>query len=137
MQLVFDIETDGLYFHATKIWCLVAVDENNKVYSFTPNKIKEGIELLKSADKIIGHNIIGFDIPVVNKFFGSDLFKNCKITDTLVLSRLLNPILEGGHSLKNWGTKLGQSKIEFEQFDYLSDDMLKYCRNDVALTEKL
>ena len=58
MQLVFDIETDGLYFDATKIWCLVAIDENDKVYSYTEDNINEGIELLKSADKIIGHNII-------------------------------------------------------------------------------
>ena len=50
---------------------------------------------------------------------------------------MLNPVIDGGHSLKNWGTKLGQAKIEFEQFDYLSDDMLKYCRNDVELTERL
>ena len=91
MQLVFDIETDGLYFDATKIWCLVAVDENNKVYSFTPNKIKEGIELLKSADKIIGHNIIGFDIPVIKKLTGVNLYEHTKVLDTLTLSRLFHP----------------------------------------------
>jgi len=47
-----------------------------------------------------------------------------KKTDTLVLSRLLNPMIEGGHSLKNWGTKLGHNKIHFEQFDYL---LLRRC----------
>ena len=31
MDLVFDIETDDL--NATKIWCIVAIDENDKVYS--------------------------------------------------------------------------------------------------------
>ena len=46
-------------------------------------------------------------------------------------------MIEGGHSLKNWGTKLGQNKIHFEQFDYFSEDMLTYCRNDVELTERL
>ena len=63
--------------------------------------------------------------------------KIVKITDTLVLSRLLNPMIDGGHSLKNWGTKLGHNKIEFEQFDFFSEDMLKYCRNDVDLTQRL
>ena len=72
-----------------------------------------------------------------NKFFGYEFFKNVKITDTLVLSRLLNPVIDGGHSLKNWGTKLGHSKIEFEQFDFFSEEMLKYCRNDVDLTQRL
>jgi len=46
-------------------------------------------------------------------------------------------MIEGGHSLRNWGTKLGQNKIHFEQFDYFSEDMLTYCRNDVELTERL
>jgi DNA polymerase I-like protein with 3'-5' exonuclease and polymerase domains len=133
-KVVFDIETT---MTADKIWCIVC-KHNDTYYQFTDGKnLHRFEEFAKQTEEFIGHNIIGFDIPVVNKFFGSDLFKNCKITDTLVLSRLLNPILEGGHSLKNWGTKLGQSKIEFEQFDYLSDDMLRYCRNDVELTERL
>ena len=91
MQLVFDIETDGLYADATTIWCIVAIDESNKVYSFTPNQIDQGIELLKSADKIIGHNIIGFDIPVINKLTGVDLYEHTKVLDTLTLSRLFHP----------------------------------------------
>jgi DNA polymerase I-like protein with 3'-5' exonuclease and polymerase domains len=133
-KVVFDIETT---MTADKIWCIICKHENT-YYQFTDGKnLNRFEEFAKQTKEFIGHNIIGFDVPVVKKFLGEDIFKNCKLTDTLVLSRLLNPILDGGHSLKNWGTKLGQNKIEFEQFDYLSDDMLKYCRNDVALTEKL
>ena len=133
-QVVFDIETT---MTADKIWCIVC-KHNDTYYQFTDGKnLNRFEEFAKQTKEFIGHNIIGFDVPVVKRFLGADVFKNCKLTDTLVLSRLLNPILEGGHSLKNWGTKLGQNKIEFEQFDFLSDDMLKYCRNDVALTEKL
>jgi DNA polymerase I-like protein with 3'-5' exonuclease and polymerase domains len=133
-KVIFDIETT---LTADKIWCIIC-KHGNTYYQFTEGKnLHRFEEFAKQTEEFIGHNIIGFDVPVVNKFFGADLFKDCKITDTLVLSRLLNPILEGGHSLRNWGTKLGQNKIEFEQFDFLSDDMLKYCRNDVALTEKL
>jgi len=133
-KVVFDIETT---MTADKIWCIVCKHDNT-YYQFTDGKnLNRFEEFAKQTKEFIGHNIIGFDVPVVKKFLGADIFKNCKLTDTLVLSRLFNPILEGGHSLKNWGTKLGQNKIEFEQFDFLSDDMLKYCRNDVALTEKL
>jgi len=133
-KVIFDIETT---MTADKIWCIVCKHENT-YYQFTDGKnLNRFEEFAKQTKEFIGHNIIGFDVPVVQKFLGADIFKNCKLTDTLVLSRLLNPILEGGHSLKNWGTKLGTNKIEFEQFDFLSDDMLKYCRNDVALTEKL
>ena len=133
-KVVFDIETT---MSTDKIWCIVCKHENT-YYQFTDGKnLHRFEEFASKTEEFIGHNIIGFDVPVVNQVFGYDLFKNCKLTDTLVLSRLFNPIIEGGHSLKNWGKKLGQSKIEFEQFDFLSDDMLKYCRNDVALTEKL
>ena len=133
-KVVFDIETT---LNADKIWCIIC-KHNKTYYQFTDGKnLHRFEEFAKETKEFIGHNIIGFDVPVVNKFFGKDLFTNCKITDTLVLSRLLNPVIDGGHSLKNWGTKLGQAKIEFEQFEYLSDDMLKYCRNDVELTERL
>ena len=44
MKLVFDIETDDL--NASKIWCIVAIDEDNKVYSYKPGQIEEGIKLL-------------------------------------------------------------------------------------------
>jgi len=133
-KVVFDIETT---MSADKIWCIVC-KHNDTYYQFVDGKnLNRFEEFAKNTKEFIGHNIIGFDIPVIKSFFGQDTFKHCKITDTLVLSRLFNPIIEGGHSLKNWGIKLGLNKIEFEQFDYLSDDMLKYCRNDVALTEKL
>ena len=71
MELVFDIETDDL--DATKIWCIVAIDENDKVYSYSEDKIEKGVKLLQKADKIIGHNIIGFDIPVIKKLYNIDL----------------------------------------------------------------
>ena len=134
-QVVFDVETT---MTADKVWCIVCKHEDT-YYQFTDGKNLHRFEdFAKQTKEFIGHNIIGFDIPVLNKIFGKDLFKDCKITDTLVLSRLFNPILDGGHSLKNWGLKFGgQGKIPFEQFDYLSDEMLTYCRNDVALTEKL
>ena len=132
-KVIFDIETT---MTADKIWCIVC-KHGDTYYQFKEDRLHRFAELIKQTDEVIGHNIIGFDIPVVNKIFGYDVFENCKVTDTLVLSRLLNPMIDGGHSLKNWGTKLGQNKIHFEQFDYFSEDMLTYCRNDVELTERL
>ena len=135
MQLVFDIETDGLYADATTIWCMVAIDENNKVYSFTPNQIEKGIEFLKSADKIIGHNIIGFDIPVIKKLTGVDLHEHTKVLDTLTLSRLFHPTREGGHSLERWGYKLKCPKADQPEFKSYSNEMLQYCVQDVRLNK--
>ena len=127
MQLVFDIETDDL--KATKIWCIVAQDvDTGQIYKYSPNNLDEGYKLLSNAETLIGHNIIGFDIPMVEKF-GGDL-SHIPVIDTLVLSRLFNPTREGGHSLETWGYK--QLKDWFD--DYLnSKEMLDYCVRDVQL----
>jgi len=131
MDLVFDIETDDL--KATKVWCIVAQDvDTNEIFKFPPNKLDDGVKLLQSADRLIGHNIIGFDVPMIKKFFDVDL-TDIELLDTLVLSRLFNPTREGGHSLEKWGYKLGFNKIEFEDYQNYSSDMLNYCVRDVQL----
>ena len=135
MKLVFDIETDGLYQDSKNIWCMVAVDEDDNSYSFKQDEIDKGIELLKSADVIIGHNIIGFDVPVIKKLTGVDLYQHTKVLDTLTLSRLFHPTREGGHSLEKWGYKLNYHKAEQPEFDCYSDEMLDYCLRDVKLNK--
>ena len=138
MELVFDIETDDL--NATEIHCIVAIDENNKQYTFDiiDNNILEGLNFLAEANKLIGHNIIGFDIPVIKKLHGIDLWNKDKVIDTLVLSRLLNPVREKGHSLKVWGSKLGMAKdLPPEDFHIYTKDTLKYCLKDVVLNKLL
>ena len=135
MDLVFDIETDDI--HATKIWCIVAQNpDSGEIFKFPPNKLEEGYQFLTTADRLIGHNIIGFDIPMVHKFSDVDL-SNIEVIDTLVLSRLFNPTRDGGHSLETWGYKLGYPKIEFEDYLNYSDDMLNYCVRDVELNTKV
>ncbi len=131
MELVFDIETDDL--NATKIHCIVAQDvETQKVYTFPPDKLQEGYKFLSQADTLVGHNIIGFDIPMVHKFSDVNL-SSIPVIDTLVLSRLFNPNRDGGHSLEKWGYKLGYHKIDFSDYLNYSEDMLTYCIRDVNL----
>jgi len=131
MQLVFDIETDDL--KATKIHCIVAQDVDTKeIFKFTPDRLQEGYDFLTTADTLIGHNIIGFDIPMVHKFSNVNL-SSIPVIDTLVLSRLFNPSREGGHSLEKWGYKLGYHKIEFSDYLNYSEEMLDYCVRDVEL----
>ena len=135
MELVFDIETDDL--NATKVWCIVAQNPvSGEVFKFPPDKLEEGYQFLTTADTLIGHNIIGFDIPLVEKFGNVDLSDKIVI-DTLVLSRLFNPTRDGGHSLETWGYKLGYPKIEFEDYLNYSEDMLTYCVRDVELNTKV
>ena len=134
-EIVFDIESNGLT--PDKIWCIVAKPLGEAVISFGPTRIKEGIKYLESADVLIGHNILGFDIPVIEKLY--DVKLNHKIIkDTLVMSRLFNPIRENGHSLKTWGYIIGMPKAQQpEDWDSFNNDMLKYCQQDVILNERV
>jgi len=138
MELVFDIEANGFLFEADTIWCIVAIDENDKVYSFRPDQIKEGISFLQSANKLIGHNIIGYDIPLIKKLYDINLYAPDKILDTLTISRLSNPVREGGHSIEKWGYRLGGvQKQVHEDWTQFSEEMLTRCIKDVKINKSL
>ena len=134
-EIVFDIEANGL--KPDTIWCIVAKPIGEPVVSFGPTRIKEGIEYLEQAETLIGHNILGFDIPVIEKLYGGNL-RTKNIKDTLVMSRLYNPIRENGHSLKTWGYIVNLPKAEQpEDWNSYNTDMLKYCQQDVILNERV
>lgn len=94
-----------------------------------------GMKILNDAELIVMHNGIAFDHPALAKL--DFHFDNKKIYDTLIVSRLVNPIREGGHSLRSWGEQLGFSKGEVESFDTYTPEMLEYCKRDVALNLKV
>ena len=110
MALVFDIETDGLLDSVTKIHSLVIYDtEQDKLISCTDNdksytSIKEGIELLRDS-KIVGHNIVKYDIPVIQKLYPDFNPKVDNVFDTLLMSKLVYPdISEWDFRLARKGT---------------------------------
>lgn len=84
---------------------------------------------------LVAHNGIAFDFPVLNRVWGLKI-KLHQVLDTLVLSRLLNP-MRTKHSLAAWGEDLGFPKTEFNQFDQYSEEMRQYCINDVKVLEKV
>jgi DNA polymerase I-like protein with 3'-5' exonuclease and polymerase domains len=138
-NLVFDIEADGL--DPTKIFCIVAQDvDTMDVFTFDNTQLEEGYGLLRAADKLIGHNIIGYDLPAIKDIAGLDL-SNKKIVDTLVLSRLFKPTREGGHGLESWGYRLKFNKGEYganqDAWDAYCPEMLEYCKRDVELNTKV
>jgi DNA polymerase I-like protein with 3'-5' exonuclease and polymerase domains len=107
-RIVLDIETDMSH---KKIHIVVTKDlDTNEV-----NVWKEASQLreyLKDATLIIGHNVISFDAPILNRLWKTKIrLKN--VQDTLILSRLLDPSREKGHSLEAWGESLGIPKINY------------------------
>ena len=151
--LIFDLESDGLYDDVSKIHCLVIYDiQSGNTFSYGPDAIDNAIGHLDSADVLIGHNILFYDIPVLKKLHGTN-FK-ARVIDTLICTRLIwpketlydldeeqyqevPPKLKGSASLKAWGYRLADHKIEFQDFTEYSQEMLDYCIQDVRVTEKL
>lgn len=164
-RLLFDIETDGLLDSCTEIHCLVLKNyDTGEVISCTDSaplgssyaSIEYGLQLMVGADELIGHNVIKFDIPALNKITGYSFSRN-QVVDTLVLSRLIWPDttdqdmvlrsrgklpgrLMKRHSLEAWGHRLGAFKGDFgsnSDFSSWSDEMQSYCEQDVEVTAKL
>jgi DNA polymerase I len=128
--LILDIETDGL--DPTKIWCC-ATNLFGTVYDAETFKAQLAT---KDVQRIVAHNGIGFDYPVMSKLWGVD-WSGYELMDSLVLSRLANPSREAGHSLRQWGERLGFPKGDHEDWSQLSCEMVKYCEQDVAVTVRV
>ena len=132
-EIIIDIETN---MGASHIWCAVTKDlSTQEVKVWTEAEKLQGF--LAKESIIIGHNVIGFDAPVLKKHWNIQL-DNHQIKDTLVMSRLLKPTIENGHSLRAWGQRLGKNKDDFKDFDGgLTSEMVRYCKQDVEVTATL
>ncbi len=132
-RLVFDLEANGLYREATQIWCIVTKDiDTGERNEYDQLNLAAGVDALQGADLLIGHNIINFDVPLIEKLCFVDM-SGINLYDTLVVSRLLNPDRRGGHSLGSWGQRLGREKPGHEDWTRYSPEMLFRCIEDVEI----
>ena len=132
MLAVIDIETNRA---ATVIWGCAVLREGESEAIWAQNAATLS-KLIEGCDIFIGHNLLSFDVPLLNKLWKMQIpMERC--IDTLVLSRLWSPSLEGGHSLGNWGKKLNHPKGDFTDFDGgVTLEMIDYALNDAVLTKK-
>ena len=158
-QLLFDIESTGLLRQGSRIHCLVVRDNEGgtQVFDHRPEQtVIQGVKQLERADVLIGHNIIGYDIPLLKEQF-PDFAPTGQCIDTLVLSRLFYPHISdrdyerrpsgmpqrlyGRHSLEAWGYRLKCFKGDFGKHDggwaVYTPEMLDYCIQDTEVTIKL
>jgi len=161
LDIIFDLETDGLLDDVTKIHCIgMTVDgaQAGQVFANVEpyDCLEDGLEIMSSAKSLTGHNIIGYDLPVLKKLLGWTPSKNTEIIDTLVLSRLchtnlyevdakekkIDPKLWGRHSLESWGERIGIQKSKLGEgdenvWDTFTPQMADYCVQDVSVTAHL
>lgn len=167
MRFYFDLEATGLIHQMVnytklpyklkpnhRIHCAVFKNaDTGEVHKFRPTDMDKLKELILTATELIGHNIINYDMRLLQLYFDIDYEidlegkkdtvngRPCTITDTLVWSRVLNPDRKGGHSLKMWGKRLGVLKGDFAEdatedvWDVFTEDMLEYNVQDVEVTE--
>ena len=137
MRVFLDVETTAITnLLPDRIFLIVCKDDKQITY-FKEDELDKFSSYIGRYDEFVGHNIIGFDAPVIKKIIGVDLHEKGKVIDTLVLSRLFDPVREGGHSLKSFGERLKFGKLDFKDFSEYSDEMLEYCIRDVELTERV
>ena len=145
MRIALDIETT--MDHQTIHLCVTQDVDSGEVRIW---KTPDGLwDYLKQADLIIAHNGISFDFPILNKLWKTRIGLK-QAYDTLIVSRLLEPTREGGHSLDAWGQTLGVKKLDYkatwqwmmnrreeydgECFDRPLDGLLSYyCNRDVSV----
>jgi DNA polymerase-1 len=162
-RYVFDLEADGFLDVATRIHSLVMINidtgqmtscHDHLDQTGTHFPVSVGLEMLKSATLLVGHNICKFDIPLIKKLNPS-FTTDAKLYDTMLASRLIysnierwdNTLFKKGtlpgkyfasYALAAWGHRLGLLKGEFEgPWDQWSEVMQSYCEQDVRVTLKL
>lgn len=135
---IFDIETDGLLPTVSKIHCLsyrtyengTLLDKNTL---FSETDIRHYFE---EQETLIGHNLIAYDLPVLEKIYGIKVSKN-KVIDTLGLSWYLY-VGRKSHGLESWGEELGVEKPKIEDWKNLSnEEYANRCERDVEINELL
>lgn len=130
-MVIIDIEADDL--RATKIWCCCYYEPETKQFGSFHEDTKEDCKaFLESQDLVVGHNIIEFDLPTLKRLWNVNVSVK-HVYDTLVMSRLADPKRPSGHSLKEWGNKLGVYKDHFEDWTHWSQEMEDYCRQDCVV----
>ena len=130
--MIFDVEADGLLDEATKIH--VFAYRENGVVKHT-HYYDEMREILLNADLLIGHNIITYDIPLLEKILGIKV--KARIIDTLTLSWYLNH-KRIRHGLEWYGVDYGVPKPKIDDWQNLTPEEYAHrCIEDVKINTRL
>ena len=130
---VFDIETDGLLDELTKIHVLAYSYDGKEVFHVGDYDAMR--EFFETQEVLVGHNIIRFDIPAVEKVLGIKV--KAKLVDTLALSWYLH-FDRPRHGLEGYGEDYGVPKPVIKDWDSLTyEEYAHRCSEDVKINSRL
>lgn len=146
MKYIIDIEANALE-RPDRIWLVVlkCIDtgEYLRFYDLTKKEqererfirfIREWHEM---GHTVIGHNILGYDWPVLCSLLELDTQISLgDVIDTLIISKLVD-YSRDGHSVEDYGVEFGFEKIKFTDFSKFTPEMETYCVRDVDITHKI
>lgn len=128
---VIDSEGDGLI--PTKFYCLSAWSPKYKQH--TVSSYDDMRRLFDKADVVVGHNIIRWDIPHLERILKIKI--KCKLVDTLALSWVMFPDRKK-HGLELWGEEFGVQKPKITDWFNLSQEEYEHrCAEDVKINARL
>ena len=129
---IFDIETDGL--NSTKIHVLSWSNDFGKTVRHT-HDYDEMRHVLLNSETLVGHNIICFDVPAVEKVLGIKV--KARLIDTLAMSWYLNHD-RPKHGLEGYGQDYGVPKPKITDWENLSPEEYAHrCDEDVKINGRL
>lgn len=147
---IFDIETDGLIENVTKIYCLsynIIDERGTSLFKGSFTDYSEMRLFIQYQECLVGHNIIRYDIPVMEKILEIKFKKDLFLIDTLGLSWYLYPTIRNErnipvprrlHGLESWGEELGTKKVEIKDWQNLTiEEYIHRCEEDVVINTKL
>jgi DNA polymerase-1 len=136
--LIADTETNGLLKAVSKFHCLQlgnAEGDDSVLYGSNPlcdEPIENGLRRLEAAAGYAGHNFLGYDIFIGDRFLNGAI-KFDKSYDTLVMARMAE-IKERNHSLAVWGSRLGVPKDDYKgDYQTFDEEFAKYSRQDIVV----
>ena len=130
-MIIFDIETNGL--NPDKIHCL-SYTRNGKLF-INLFRYDDMRELLLSGEPLLGHNIIRYDIPVLERILNIKI--KSRLYDTLPMSWVMNPT-RSKHGLDSFFPDFGIEKVKIDDWTNLSlEEYKNRCVEDVKITKAL
>ena len=133
MTTVFDIETDGLLDELTKIHVMSWSNDMGEVKH--THDYDEMRYVLLNTETLVGHNIIRFDIPAIEKVLGIEV--KARLIDTLALSWYLHHD-RMKHGLEGYGEDYGVPKPVIKDWNTLTPQEYAHrCDEDVKINNRL